>query len=438
MTLTSFLRSPAAALALFAASAAPLAGQLPDTLRLGVLQRLAEATDQRAPERALLAEQSTLRLQSIRAEKLPSFALQSQAQHLSDVTSFPGTPGSPLVVPQPYKDQYDASMSIRKRLYDPALGDRASIEAAQLSVAQATLRSALWQQRQLVSNAFFTMLRLDAQQATLDASIADLVARRSQANQRVTNGAALPSEVMLLDAEIARQRQGRDEVVSNRDAARDVLAALTDTATPPDAVLEPPDLAAAVMAVRAGLDTARSRPEYAQFAASDQLIQARRTAVNAALKPRVSAFVRGGYGRPGLNQLSREFNTYYQAGVQLEWSPWNWGTTGRDEQIQQLQAQILRHDEAAFTEAIRRATIRDLATIDQLERSLATDDTIIALRERVLAETRLRLDEGATTSAEYVDRATDLLLAQLDRDTHRARLVEARAQVLTTVGYEVR
>ena len=438
MTLTSCLRSPVAALALLVASAACLAGQMPDTLRLGVLQREAEATDRRAPERDLLAEQSSLRLQSIRTERLPSFSLQSQAQHLSDVTSFPGTPGSPLVVPQPYKDQYDASVNIRKRLYDPALGDRASVEAAQLSVAQATLRSALWQQRQLVSDAFFAMLRLNAQQATLDASIADLVSRRNQANQRVTNGAALPSEVLLLEAEIARRRQGRDEVASNRNAARDVLAALTGQAIPHDAVLETPDLAAAVTTVRAGLDTSRLRPEYAQFTASDELIAAQRSATDAAVKPRVSAFVRGGYGRPGLNQLSRQFNTYYQAGVQLEWSPWNWGITGRDEQIQQLQARILGHDEAAFTEAIRRATIRDLATIDQLARSLATDDTIIALRERVLAETRLRFDEGATTSAEYVERATDLLLAQLDRDSHRARLVEARAHVLTTVGYEVR
>ena len=65
-------------------------------------------------------------------------------------------------------------------------------------------------------------------------------------------------------------------------------------------------------------------------------------------------------------------------------------------------------------------------------------DQIVDLHRRVLDEARLRFGEGVITTAEYVDRQTDLLSAELARETHRVQLAEARARVLTTLGLEVR
>ncbi len=415
-----------------------MAAQTPDTLHLGALQRAAETTDRRAIQTGLLSEQSALRLRSLRAERLPSLALQGQAQHLSDVTSFGSGSGSPLAIPEPFKTQYDASASIQLRLYDPTIGDREAIERAQLGAATAGVRTTLWQQRQQVNEAFFAVVRLDAQAATLEAVLSDLEAQRRVAVARVVNGVALPSDTLLLDAAIASRRQDRDQVTTNAQAYRQVLAELTGQPVPDDAVLVAPDLATQVAALGDRLGGDRARPEYARFDASEALIATRRDATDAAEKPRFTAFVRGGYGRPGLNQLSRAFDSYYQAGVRVDWSPWHWGTADRDREVQAIQARILASDEAAFTETIRRATIRDLATIETLQRSLDADDRIIALREAVLAETRTRFEEGVITSAEYVDRETDLLAARLDHDSHRASLAGARARLLTTIGHEVR
>jgi outer membrane protein TolC len=124
--------------------------------------------------------------------------------------------------------------------------------------------------------------------------------------------------------------------------------------------------------------------------------------------------------------------------VRVEWSPWNWGTTRRSQEELALQRQIITTEENAFTERIRRGVASDLAAIDRLEKTLAADDTIIALRERVLNETRIRFGEGVVTSAEYVDRETDALNARLARATHRVELARARAHFLTLTGVEVR
>jgi outer membrane protein TolC len=416
-------------------TADPACGQAADTVHLGALQRAVEGVDPRAAQADLLAAQSTLRLELIGTERWPTILFQGQAQHLSDVTSFAG--GGPLAPPAPYQTQYDAAVSLRQSLLDPTRAGRGRLERARLGQAAAQLRSTLWQQRQQVNDAYFTVLRLDTQRATLEAARADLNVQRRLAADRVTNGAALPSEVLLLDAEIARRGQALDELGANREAARAVLASLTGTSIDTGTVLAAPDLATAVATVRDALAADRSRPEYAAFDATRALIATQRNSATAAEKPRLAAIVRSGYGRPGLNQLSRDFDTYYQAGLQLEWSPWNWGATRRQQDVQVLQERVLATEEAAFAEQLARATTTTLLTIDQLERTLRSDDEILALRERVLRESRLRFAEGVTTAAEYVDRETDLLLARLDRDSHLTRLDETRARLLTTAGHEV-
>ena len=36
--------------------------------------------------------------------------------------------------------------------------------------------------------------------------------------------------------------------------------------------------------------------------------------------PRLGFFVQGGYGRPGLNVLKNQFDTYYPGGLRLSWA----------------------------------------------------------------------------------------------------------------------
>ena len=59
------------------------------------------------------------------------------------------------------------------------------------------------------------------------------------------------------------------------------------------------------------------------------------------------------------------------------------------------------------------------------------------MSEEILAETRLRFDEAVVTSAELVDRETDLLEARLALIAHRLELAHARARFLTLIGYEL-
>src|SRR4029077_16770465 len=87
-----------------------------------------------------------------------------------------------------------------------------------------------------------------------------------------------------------------------------------------------PDLSAAVSDARNRIDALRSRPEYEQFQRTRDRVARQQDLVAAQDRPQLSAFGRVGYGKPGLNFISDEFEKYALGGVQLQWKAWGWGT----------------------------------------------------------------------------------------------------------------
>lgn len=408
-----------------------------DTASLAALQRAARERDPRLRQINLLTSQSRLRDETIAADRKPTVALDALAQYQSRVTEFPLTlPGGP-VIPRPPHDTYDAKVTTQYRLYDATIASRRAVEHAQLAESQSRVNTSLYSLRQNVNDAFFAILRSDAQRTELETTLTDLDAQISVAAARVREGTALPSEANVLRAELLRRRQSISELNAARATAVDLLTDLTGQPVTTVAFTLPAidlDYGRA----SAMIDSTRGRPEVEQFTRTRELLNRQRDARAAQDKPRVSAFGRAGYGKPGLNPLNNTFQAYWLAGVQAQWTPWNWGTTDREREVLEIQQQIVAADEQAFRDALRRATRQDLETMQRLERELASDDEIIALRETVLAEARARFTEAVITSAELIDRETDVLSARVTRSLHRVELAQARARFLTTLGIETR
>lgn len=408
-----------------------------DSLRLNELQDRAVQHDPRTRQLDLLSSQSALRMQDIDASRLPTIGANAQGQYQSQVVTLPLQLPNGLSFPVPPHDTYDAHVGAEQPIYDPTIGARRGVERAQLAASEAGVRSATFALRQSVNDAYFSALLQQAERSEQESAITDIEARRKVAASRVAQGAALPSETDMLDAELLRRHQAVAQLASDYNASLVILGDLTGQRISAADVLVPPDLGAEVALARANMDTLHARPEYAQFARTRDVLARQQASLGASDLPRVSAFGRAGYGRPGLNPLAQDFSNYWLAGVQVQWTPWNWGTTKRDREVLTLERQIVATNEAAFEHSVRRGIARDVASIDQLAQTLADDDTIIALRERILRETGFRFSEGVVTSAEYVDRETDLLDARLARATHRVRLAQARAGFLTSLGLGV-
>ena len=408
-----------------------------DSLRLGALHREAVARDPRQQQFSLLASRSALRLRNLSAERLPSISAEARAYYQSDVFEAPHLPGG-VSFPSPSRDTYDTRISVEQPILDPGIGPRKQLERASLAESEARVRATLFGLRQEVNEAFFMAALLAEREAIIAATIQDLETRLKEARARVREGAALPSDTAAIQATLLERRQDQSELASNRRAA---LIRLTELVRRPVSATDLtilPDLSAETAEARRGLADLRIRPEYEEFIRARERLARQEDVVSADVRPRLSAFGRVGYGRPGINPISDHFDAYYVAGLELKWAPWNWGSTGRDRAALGLEREIVATEEAAFTSSLTRSIQTDLATVDRLDSTLVLDDQIVTLRERVQRETGLRFQEGVVTASEYLDRSTDVLKARLARATHRVEQVQARARFLTTLGLEIR
>ena len=422
----------------FAVLSSPAIAQTPsDSIRLSDLRVATSANDPRSAQIELLASQTALRLKGISNDLKPSFSLDGLAQYQSDVPSISvSLPGVSL--PQAPHDTYDARLNAQQRIYDPSISSRNAVERARLAESQSRVRTALYSLNESVNTAFYTALRSQAAIDELETTITDLEAQLKVAEDRVKAGTALPSETNALRAELLRRSQTIAEQRAARRAAIAILSDLTGKQIDSLAPIAAPDLAAEANAARSNVASLRSRPEYEQFARSRETLTQTANAARAQELPRLSAFGRAGYGKPGLKFLSDKFDSYWIGGIQFQWTPWTWGTSSRERQIAALQKKIVDTEEKAFTDQLQRAIEQDIASIDRLQSALTDDERIIPLREDILREARSRYRESVITSAEYVDKQTDLLSARLTRALHRVELSQAQAHLLTILGAEVR
>jgi outer membrane protein TolC len=408
-----------------------------DSVRLVALQEDALRTDPRQREIDLQAAQTQLRLRTIAADHLPALLVNGFGQYQSQVTSIPiSLPG--FSIPVPPHDTYDAHLEAKQSLYDPTIAPRRALEHAQLAESQAQLRTTVFGLRQEVNESFFAAVSLQQRASDIATTVTELGGRLVDAISRVRQGTALPSDTSAIAVTILQRRQDAVQVAADRRAALAKLSALAGHRVGESDILALPDGAADVERARSAIDSQRARPEYAQFARTRDRLERQADISSSQLKPHLSAFANLGYGRPGLNQLSTAFSSYWLGGLRVQWTPWDWGTTNRDRESLNLQQAIVAADEAAFTDELRRGAQSDLATIDRLDSALVFDDRIVALREQIDRETAVRFHEGVVTATEYVDRSTDLLAARLARDAHSTDAAQARAQFLLHLGIEVR
>ena len=407
-----------------------------DTLRLAELRTAAERHDPRSGQAQLRRRASGLDLRNLSSGYLPQLSLSGRATYQSDVPTVPfSLPGGGGVdVP---KDQYRADLEVTQLVWDGGeIAARRSLERARLAASEAALRADLYGTRREVDDAYFRALLLQQRIAEAGRLLDELGPRLGEVRSQVGAGAGLPGDTAVVLAEILEARERRDALAADRRAALGVLARLTGRDVGPDDVLALPDLAARVASVRAVERVPRRRPEFDLLARQRDALERQERLAGTGRLPKLVAFGTAGYGRPGLNVLGDRFDAYWMAGLRFEWSPWHWGSISREQEALDLRRQIVTTEEGALSRRLERAVQQPLETIDRLDAALASDRRIIDLRSELERQSASQLREQVITPARYLDVLTDLHDARDAWQTHRVEMARARAEYLTTLGYE--
>ncbi len=370
-------------------------------------------------QKELYRQMSGLKLENNQTNYLPKLNLNAQATYQSDVThvgiSMPG-----VDIPTVAKDQYKMYVDVKQNIWDGGLTKASEIiEKAQEATNEQGVEVELYKVEEQVNSLFFTSFVLQQNLEILTKKQETLDARKQQMESGVRNGVVLESELDLISAELLKVKQQQTSLQSDRETVLSALAILTGK--------QPGDLQKLVIdSNELTLGDQLNRPELGLFEKQADLLAASSDLLQKKRNPKLFGFGQAGYGRPALNMLSNDFDSYYLVGVGLNWTVFDWKNTKREKEVIQLQQQLIETQQQQFERNIRIALDREYRNIARLESILESDRELIGLQERIAKSSAARLDNGTITTSDYLKDVNAEAAARITLETHKVQLEAAK------------
>jgi len=369
-----------------------------------------------------------LQINTLKAGNLPQVTLNGQASYQSAVTELPiHLPN--VVIPTIDPDMYKATLDFSQVIYNGgSFGRQAEMEDINLKLNQQNLEAELYKLKERINQYFVSILLLDENSRLNNLLREDLTSRLSRLESGVRNGTILQSNADIIQAEIIKTDQRLIETRFNRVAVISMLSELISDTLSVDSKFEIPD-----PVVNTSVFT-NNRPEYRVFDMQLARFDIQKKLVDTRLRPKVSGFATLGYGRPGLNALLNEFDSYYIFGARLTWNIWNWNQTRNDRNVLDLQAGLTTAQKETFDKNTSVTVQQYIADVSKYEQLITADLRIIALRESITKSASSQLDNGVITSSDYLQELNAEMQAKLNLATHKVQLKQARINYLAATG----
>jgi outer membrane protein TolC len=394
------------------------------------LEELKEAARLHHPQQAQLAlvkEATELKIKEISGANLPQSSLGGLATWQSEVTSV-SIPLPNIDILPPPQDQYKFTLDVQQNLWD---GGLSSARKAQVKTEQAVQESGIATElikiEEQVSQLFFGAIVADKQKVNAMLLLKDLQGRMKIMQAAVENGIAAKSSFLDLRAKELELTQKINELDQMKKSVIDGLNLLTGLSLNeirPD-----------------GLDDTEvseenKRPEVAFFDARSSALQIGEKLIRAKNAPKLGLFATGGFGRPGLNFLARDFSPYFIGGVQLKIPVSHFYTGGQKTEIQQLKVaqKQLEAQKESFLLATEVQRSKQENEADRLKQLIESDDELIAIRQQLLKTAETQLDNGVVTSADFVTELNKLGQARQNKAIHEVQLLQTRQNIRLLLG----
>ncbi|MDR2563608.1 MAG: TolC family protein [Prevotellaceae bacterium] len=410
---------------LFANSAAGQGG-----LSIDECQQKARANYPDVKQYGLLELSARYDLSSLSKLYLPQVSFNAQASYQSDVVRVPiDIPG--VDIPSQSREQYRATLDVSQTLWDGgSVASQRRLTALSNELDKEGVDVALYALRERVNNLFFGILMLGEQLKQLDILNDDLQNGHRMVEAFVRSGTAMQSDADAVRVEILNTMQRKAELLSARAAYLEMLSAMTgakiDTST---VFVKPVD----VMVDRVA---ALARPELALFDRQLALFDARQDAVAAKNMPRISLFLQGGYGKPGLNMLSDKFDFFALGGLRLTWN--FGGLYTRKNELGAIAAgrnlTDVRRETFVFNVELQSSKL--YGEIEKARRLIELDDEIISLRAEVKKASESKYRNGVYTVNDLLRDINAESLARQAKIVHEIRYLHDAYNFRATRGMD--
>lgn len=364
----------------------------------------------------ILQEAEELNLANISKGLLPQIGFYAQATYQSGVITLPfSIPNAEIDVPA--RDQYKAYFEVSQNIYDGGL-NKAQKQQQKLSseTAKDQLEVEIYKLKENVLAAFFGIILSDEQLSVIDIAQSDLDLAIQKAQASVDHGVVLRSSLSVLKAERLKNDQRKTEINFNRIYLVRLLSVLTGENLDHATFVRPEEVLAVTVINRPELRLIRSQMDVALF--KEELIKIKN-------RPRLSAFVQAGVGRPAFNFLSNDLDPYYIGGIRLTVPLTGFYTKGRELSLVALDRNALRLQEESFLFHLEQQNVRQNTEVEKLNELIAQDDEIIVLRSDIKRTALAQLENGVINSSDYLRELNAEEAARQNKALHGIQKLQA-------------
>ena len=371
-----------------------------------------------AKQSEMLNARQKLEIAAIDAERLPQFDLSAQATYQSAVIEVPIENSSiePL-----NKDQYKAVLSVNQLIYGGGLMDaRSNLKTAKYNVDRKQLEVDLYQLKTQVNQLYFSILLSQEKHKLLLLKQTQLITKLKEVKSGVENGTLLPTSDKPIEVELLKIDQDIESTVSDKATLIKSLSSLIAYPLDANATFNTP-------LVVTNLSSYLRRPELELFQLKKEEIAASESLLSKEILPKLSGFVDGGFGNPGLNVLDNSFQGFYTVGLKVKWNVFDWNANKKTRNALRINEDIVDNEAEVFELNSNIALDQHEADINKLAALIASDSDIISMRKEVLVATESQLRNGVITTSIYITELTNLYEEENRMMTHSIQLELAKS-----------
>jgi len=379
-------------------------------------------------QRDLIAKAKDYSVSNAAKGYLPVFSVNGQATYQSAVTNFPfQIPVPGFTLPQYSKDQYKIFAEADQVVYDGGIiKNQKQTAIANEVVQQQNLEVELYALYDRVNQLFFGALLMAEQLKQNDLLKQDIQNGIDKTKALVANGTAYRSNVDELSAQLLQAEQSRVELEATKKAFLDMLSLFINMNLDDSTILEKP---AAPM-----LTDNINRPELLSYDYQKKIYDLQGRLLNTQLRPKVSFFAQGGYGRPALNMLSNNFAWYYIGGLRLNWNFGSLYTLKNEQHLLDINRQTLDVQKETFMFNTRIMQKQQNSDVKKYLDLMQKDDAIIVLRESVKTAASAQLENGVLSAHDYINEVNAEDRARQNKILHEVQLLQAQFSYQNTMG----
>jgi outer membrane protein TolC len=398
------------------------------TISLEKAFQLAEQNYPMIHQKDLIKESERLSVENLNSNFLPQFTFNGQATTQSDVTKVPFLiPGGPAI-PFLSTEQYKAVGEVNQLIYDGGITKgQKSLQELNTSVEENKIAVELYNLKIRINQLYFSILYQDDLSEQTNLVLKDIQIGIEKVKPQVDNGVSLRSNLQILQAQLLQTQQRAIEIKSARKGLADALSILINQPISEAIQLEMP-------VENTDTDTTLFRPELHLYQSQSQFIFGQEQLVHAHSRPKANLFVQGGYGRPGLDMLSNEFQPFYIAGIRLNWSLGSLYNTKRDKELLEVNRKTVDLQKQVFVLNTHSQLMQQKSDIDKYAQLVTTDEGIIQLRKQVTDAAKAQLENGVITSTDYLIQVNAEDQARRALILHLLQLRQAQINFAITIG----